>query len=271
MTQGQLGENLGVSQVTIAHYESGHRFPKGQPLRNLAQILGVSVDTLLGVDIETPRGIGEFSLDDLLRILLEDTVDKGWQYLKQGKIEMGWTAEEVYLNVIIPIMEIVGNRWARKEIIISQEHLVSERVRTMIDLMTDEELERKRITPDPSWRWMGLCAPSEQHDLVLYMSSQIMRLRGWDVRYLGRGVPLKDLREMLDIYKPKILVFSISLPEHRNGLDAYLEDLTERKRMPEIIVGGRGWDNARYSNIQHFSTLQEYIEFIDQGSVVYEN
>jgi len=50
LTQAQLGERVGVSYRMVAHYERADAQPPGPILPELAQALGVSTDTLLGVE-----------------------------------------------------------------------------------------------------------------------------------------------------------------------------------------------------------------------------
>lgn len=52
LSQVQLALRLGVSQGTIAHWEIGRRAPQARHLINLANILGCSVDALLGLDTQ---------------------------------------------------------------------------------------------------------------------------------------------------------------------------------------------------------------------------
>lgn len=57
LTQQQLGDQLGIPQQTLAHYEGGTtRFPASM-LPTLAQILGLTLDELLGQ--ETQLGTGK--------------------------------------------------------------------------------------------------------------------------------------------------------------------------------------------------------------------
>ena len=54
LTQQQLGDQLGIPQQTLAHYEGGAaRFPASM-LPTLAQILGLTLDELMGQ--ERPKG-----------------------------------------------------------------------------------------------------------------------------------------------------------------------------------------------------------------------
>ena len=49
LTQEQLGERIGLSQRMVAYYESQGGQPPGPVLPDLARVLGVSTDELLGV------------------------------------------------------------------------------------------------------------------------------------------------------------------------------------------------------------------------------
>ena len=56
LTQQQLGDQLGIPQQTLAHYEGGvTRFPASM-LPLLAQILGLSLDELMGQERNSGRG-----------------------------------------------------------------------------------------------------------------------------------------------------------------------------------------------------------------------
>ena len=55
MTQTKLGDELGISQQTVAHYEAGRIRLPVSALQGLAEALGVSVATLLGPLGKSPR------------------------------------------------------------------------------------------------------------------------------------------------------------------------------------------------------------------------
>lgn len=57
LTQGQLGELIGISGTAVGRWEAGEFLPKGRYLAKLARALGIDVAALLG---ETPT-----SIDDL--------------------------------------------------------------------------------------------------------------------------------------------------------------------------------------------------------------
>jgi transcriptional regulator with XRE-family HTH domain len=55
LTQQQLADQLGIAQQTFAHYEVGDRCFPASTLPKLAEILGLTVDELLGHDVK-PKG-----------------------------------------------------------------------------------------------------------------------------------------------------------------------------------------------------------------------
>ena len=52
MTQEELSEAIGVNRVTLSKYETDESIPGGKVLRNLAQVLHVPSDLILGIGIE---------------------------------------------------------------------------------------------------------------------------------------------------------------------------------------------------------------------------
>jgi transcriptional regulator with XRE-family HTH domain len=53
LTQQQLADRLGIAQQTFAHYEVGDRCFPASTLPKLAEILGLTVDELLGHDVKS--------------------------------------------------------------------------------------------------------------------------------------------------------------------------------------------------------------------------
>lgn len=66
LTMKQLGEELGVAESTISHYETGRRQLDNETLLKLGEFFGVTVGYLLGVEesLKAPTGIGEREMSD---------------------------------------------------------------------------------------------------------------------------------------------------------------------------------------------------------------
>ena len=260
ITQSELSSLVGVSQVTIANYEKGCRFPKQIYLRNLAKVLEVSIDQLMGSSYENEKSMSveDFSFDVLITFLMTQKLSESWDYLRQWKNAGRFSFNEFIYAVIIPVLNQIGDKWQNNEIGVSEEHLASEILRDLIFKFYIEEENTSQKQLEESKTWIGLCAPSEKHDLILYLFSLIMRLNGWNVFFIGKSIPLKDLKKMIETHKPSVLAFSITLNENRNGLEAYLEQLEGSSET--LIVGGCGADADYCRNISSSIKYAESLE-----------
>ena len=272
LTQGELGQKLGVSQVTIAHYEKGARFPKGAKLTRLASSLNVSIDELMGVTgTVSAEGEKSYTKEELIRLLHSEPLERGWMYLRNWQTDFKYDSMDVFVKILIPLLSEVGDMWGEDKLYISQEHVISEKVKNLIDRLAREEIEARQVIPDKTKKWMGLCAPGEQHELVLFMVCQFMRLSGWDVQYLGRDVPLEDLKKMVRRYNPDLLVFSITMEQNRKDLQEYLEKLYRKNGRMRLLVGGRGWNSNLSSSLKgeagYMESLDDYKSLIDDGEI----
>ncbi len=67
LTQVELGEKIGLSQVLISDYERGRLQPNLDTIIKLARTLGLTTDELLGVSNISPTG-GKLSLKSVRRL-----------------------------------------------------------------------------------------------------------------------------------------------------------------------------------------------------------
>ena len=64
LSQVQLALRLGVSQGTVARWESGVRVPQAGNLIKMANILGCSVDALLGLNTQSAAAANDNTIPD---------------------------------------------------------------------------------------------------------------------------------------------------------------------------------------------------------------
>lgn len=270
ITQTELAEKVGVGQVTIANYERGTRFPGEDVLIRIANSLGITLSLLFSAKPGSPREVisqEPFSVEKILTLLQEQDVTITASYVRGWKINNDYSLEETYSNILIPALEETGRLWETGRFSISQEHLISGKIREIVSLLADEEDTEKRKIAS-SKRWIGLCAPSDHHDLILFMLYQLLRIAGWDAAFLGTDVPLRDLEDMIKSFKPQIITMSCSLPIHRNGLESYLQ-LLEHMNLSETVIslGGRGIDS---DILKRFPTVKQCATTLKEGFVEIE-
>lgn len=263
MTQSKLAEKSGIGQVSIANYERGTRFPGEGTLISLAKSLGLPLDLLFNnykrsgeIKTDIP-----FDTDHFIDLLLSDSLENCQSYLNGWKKVKNYTLKLFFSRILIPTLRETGNRWFNGEISISEEHIISNRIREIISLFSSSE--KTGEVQRHGNIWMGFCAPSDKHDLVLFMLSKLLKIRGWKTIFLGTEIPLNDLISMMEKYKPTALTISLSMDLFKSGLDAYLEKIVLNigSEIP-IFIGGEGMND---SSISQFGNKISYVSSLKEG------
>lgn len=265
LTQKQLGELAGVGQVVIANYERGARFPGEETLRHLAEALNVSLDILLSISLnDSENRLTEVhNLDSLFDLFLNKQVNTIWDYIKSWKKSSKLETEDIYSDILIPLLHKTGDLWFSGELSIIDEHLISGKVREIITLAAADD-ERWSHTAVEGKKWMGLCAPGDQHDIALLMTARLLQLKGWNTRFIGVDTPITDLINSVKRFRPDVLCFSVTLDSFIQGLETYLKVLYEnRKNDFAVIIGGAAADDSLKKLPGFWANAQTLHEGID--------
>jgi MerR family transcriptional regulator, light-induced transcriptional regulator len=253
ITQAELGRLLDLSQETITNYESGGRFPRPQTLRAIARLLGLSLDDLVGYPPspkrDSPRDgmksgyptLPPFNLDGLIDSLRQDGVDEAFRYTRAWRSSEGIALVEFFEQALLPVLAKIGSLWRDGTLSVADEHLFSEKIRELAFLHANREPPAGTALPGRDRRWIGFCAPGEKHELALLFHSLALRQAGWRTKYLGTQVPLADLTQAIEVFRPQVLGVSVTMEENVEGMESFLRQLRSRfGSSPAIIVGGQG-------------------------------
>ena len=94
--------------------------------------------------------------------------------------------ETALVDVLSPALRRVGDEWHAGTVSVAQEHALTAKVRSRLDLLLgDARSEVRGIA-------VLACAPGEQHDLGLLMLAVLLRADGWRVEYLGQDTPVAE-------------------------------------------------------------------------------
>ncbi|GAB3578703.1 cobalamin B12-binding domain-containing protein [Amycolatopsis endophytica] len=144
--------------------------------------------------------------------LLWNAVLDGDEYTATGIVLAalgdGVDAETVLLDVIGAVQRRVGREWAANRISVAQEHAataINERViGGLVRELPRPRAHRGRITVS--------CVDGEWHALPARLLSEVLKLRGFGVDYLGAQVPAPHLITHLHRTGPEAVALSGSLP-----------------------------------------------------------
>ncbi|MCG5469513.1 cobalamin-dependent protein [Micromonospora sp. LAH09] len=151
-----------------------------------------------------------------------------------GLLDAGVPAERVLLDLVAPAQAEVGERWARNEWSVAQEHAathISEQVVAAV---------AAHANPRPTGgRVVVACMDGEWHALPPRLVAEVLRLRGWQVTFLGASVPAAHLVSYLHRYDAHAVALACALPMRLPHAHRMIE-ACRRSDVP-VVVGGRGF------------------------------
>jgi MerR family transcriptional regulator, light-induced transcriptional regulator len=165
---------------------------------------------------------------EALREALADALDRfdepGAQTILDGLLALT-TLDTFLREIVLPYLHELGERWARGEVSVAQEHFASGVVRgRLLGLARD-------------WgRGVGpvavlACLPGEQHDIGLIAFGLALRARGWRIVYLGSDTPVNTVEQVTRVLDASIVVLSGVGEEALRPVLAELDELARGQRL----------------------------------------
>jgi hypothetical protein len=141
-------------------------------------------------------------------------------------------------DVLRPVLEAIGRRWAATGEGVEVEHLVADCVTAVLREVAGraEEVPGRRPV-------LLSCAPDEQHALPLHALAAALAERGVASRALGPALPAAALLAAVRRTGPAVLFLWSQVPG--TAVPAVLEQLPVTRPPTALVVGGPGWDAAR--------------------------
>ncbi|MEZ5114671.1 MAG: cobalamin-dependent protein [Candidatus Nanopelagicales bacterium] len=155
-------------------------------------------------------------------------------------LDSGVPAEQVITGLLAPAQVEVGNGWVRGEWSVAMEHRTSAITESALQAVSDAAMRAPGAPAEGSrGRAVVACTEGEWHLLPGRMASEVLRLRGLDVTFVGPSVPATDLAEMLGDDPPPVVGVSCSMPM---SLPGALRTITALRAIGMTVVcGGRGF------------------------------
>jgi MerR family transcriptional regulator, light-induced transcriptional regulator len=139
------------------------------------------------------------------------------------------TVDTLLSDVVLPYLRELGERWARGEASIAQEHFASAVLRgRLLGLARGWGLGVGPLA-------VLACLPGEQHDLGLIAFGLVLRARGWRIVYLGPDTPIDTIEDTCHQLQPSIVVLHAITDHH---LQHAAESLRALARHHRVALGG---------------------------------
>lgn len=157
------------------------------------------------------------------------------------------TLGDIYLKVVTPALEGVGESWCRGDIGVGEQKLATEIVIGQIDRL------RAHFAPPARrslYRVMVACIEGEQHFIGARMTADLCGARGWSVDFLGPNVPNQALAEMVHRRHPQVLALSVTMAQGIEHVRWVVGELAKSAPDVLVVIGGRGIvDNSSVKNL----------------------
>lgn len=165
-----------------------------------------------------------------------------WSIL-ENCLAAGANPADLHHELIVPILEHVGNDWARGELDVSNEHTVTAVMHRLVarlgPLMRTKGRSRGSIV-------VGAIV-GDTHSLPVAIVADLLRSGGYDVIDLGANTPTESFAQTVAVVdRCKAVGLSASM-----SLDAPIRETIAAIRLADsrlkILVGGRGIEGAEHA------------------------
>lgn len=155
-----------------------------------------------------------------------------------------FSLDVVLSDIIQPAAYEIGERWARGEVSVAGEHMVSSELTGRIERIRQTVTRARRDAP----LVVCGCVPGEQHELGLLILALRLAHAGCRVAYLGRDLPLAELRQATEQLGAHSVCLSVKRPE--------LVRLCQRE-LSELALAWRGRVTVHLGGVEDVGPLAE--------------
>ncbi|MBT8399266.1 MAG: cobalamin-dependent protein [Rhodothermia bacterium] len=175
--------------------------------------------------------------DLLLTAVLRADRDRALAVVDDG-IRSGLKVLDTYVGVIQPVMERIGLMWQDGSISVSEEHVATALVQSVMAHCKSHF----RSGPGGTRGRLALTGvPGELHELGLQVVGDVAEADGWRVHYLGTNAPTGDTLEYLKEQQPDIIGISVTMPYNIAAATALAEGIRSASilRGATVFAGGQ--------------------------------
>lgn len=251
--------------------DGGHRYYDGDDLKKILRLAhlykkGHRISALLELNEEQIIACSDTAIytgmhSEAFRQLLEAVNDFDSETFNQvfELQALRFGMQKTMLEIIFPLLNLIGKKWLCNRAVPAQEHFCSELVMKKL-IRAIDALEKKAGEPS---RTILLFTPAgESHEISLLFMHYLLRLNGNSCIYYGKNAALPDLKAVCEVHKPSHLFFHLITHLDTNPLSFYLEELMQSFPDQKIIGAGPGLENNLLPSSEAFTWLKNEKEML---------
>ena len=161
---------------------------------------------------------------------------------------------DFYEKILIPILYKIGDQWENGEIDVATEHVCSNAVNNLIDLINQQNT-KKNLKNYRDTRSIVLSTPEgELHSIGCKIIESLLLEKGYEVYNITSPLPTNFIESYVDNTNPGVILISVTLEENINSAIRLVNEIRKSFQIP-VIVGGNALKFASKSQIQQ---LEKY-------------
>jgi methanogenic corrinoid protein MtbC1 len=154
-------------------------------------------------------------------------------------LRSGTAAEDLLLGLIAPAQAAVGARWALAEWSVAQEHAATHVSECVVKAVAAAVAAPRPRDPAPARRIVFGCVDGERHTLPARIAAEVLRLRGFDLTFLGAHVLGPSLVSRVHREGPDLVALSCMIPVRLPAAHRLVEAC--RGAGVPVLAGGSGF------------------------------
>ena len=196
---------------------------------------------------------------------IEFTIDMDEKAFKQlfSELRESIDEKELFLNIIFPVLQRIGNLWMIGNILPIQEHFASNLIRTEL-ICSIDRIQRNDKTVNQ--KIILFCPENEYHELPLLFINLLLKKNKQDVIYLGPNVALETLKMRIEKTAPTLLFSYMITNFIEVDINHYINNLSEVAKDCKVFCAGPGFKSVEKipSGTTVLQSVDELIKFTEQ-------
>jgi DNA-binding transcriptional MerR regulator len=160
-----------------------------------------------------------------------DRFDEEQAHAVLDRLLAAYRIETILRDLLVPYLHDLGERWARGEVTVAQEHFASNLLRGRLLGLARGWGQGHGPTA------VLACLPGEQHDLGLIAFGITLYRRGWRIIYLGPDTPIATVGLATESVAAELVVLAGTVPEL---FAAHADAIADLARQVTVALGGVG-------------------------------
>ncbi|MDX2342599.1 MAG: B12-binding domain-containing protein [Acidimicrobiia bacterium] len=245
LTLQEVADELGVHYMTVYRYVRLGYLPAAKAGASWGVTRADLDDFKKEPAAVSGRGGSNTAWDErLLQRLLAADQAGSWKVVEAAQAS-GMSVRDVYLQMIVPAMNSVGQQWVEGKVSIAQEHAASQVVVRIVSRLS-ATVTRRGVSKGV----IVLGTPAgETHTLPVMIAADLIRTEGFDVLDLGSDLPAESFAEIAAAQQRLVAVgVSATRGGQVDDIKTTIAELRKRVDVP-IFLGGSAIDGDEHAKL----------------------